>query len=154
MVARYYLLYIPFSIYPISETYNFLITLTDLCVCVYLCARLHAACEEKAFKKEPVARGVEKVGFRQRSMKRARHGTSEGKNEPWIFLLCRKMSHLLCFFVPSAVLTPDSTLLKILTSQSYLAEEHNMGFVPLQLSNCNEKIGFSLSLTLKNKMDS
>lgn len=33
-------------------------------------------------------------------------------------------------------------------SQSYLAE-HNVGFQPLQLSDCNEKIRFPSSLTIK-----
>lgn len=47
--------------------------------------------------------------------------------------------------------TPDAMLLKILTSQSYLAKERNVGFFSLQLSN--EKIGFSFIFDYKNKMD-
>lgn len=47
------------------------------------------------------------------------------------------------------LLTSDAMFPKILLSQSYHAQKHNVGFWPVQLSKCWKEIVIPLSLTVK-----
>lgn len=106
-----------FSICTISEMYNspnYLNRSAWACACV-----LHAACEEKPFNGEAVAREADKDALRQIG--------EWGKT--WSYFRISLLCHFSpCFLCP--IKTADTwvyTLLKVLTSQSYLAE-HNVGF--------------------------